>query len=80
MILSGTTGNKVTELEKAEITLKAITLETSGTLKESVSFPIFDYQTLVHEEWTDSKTGELASFHEELDRRKFLFVVFQKQK
>lgn len=80
MILSGTSGNKIAELEKAEITLKAITLESSGNLKESISFPIFDYQTLVNEEWYNLETGELASFHEELDRRKFLFVVFQKQK
>jgi DNA mismatch repair protein MutH len=80
MILGGTASNKIVELEKAEITLRAITLEPSGTLKESISFPIFDYREIIHEEWYNSENGELASFHEELDRRKFLFVVFQKQK
>ncbi len=39
--------NNIEELEKANITLKVITLEHSGTLRESMSFPAFDYKDLV---------------------------------
>ena len=76
----GVTSNRIEELEKANITLRVVTLEPSGTLKESVSFPTFDYETLANEKWEDEENETMANFHLELETRKFLFVVFQKLK
>lgn len=70
----------IQELEKANITLKVITLEHTGSLKESISFPAFDYKDLVGEIWNDEEADEMADFHLQLETKKFLFVVFQKQK
>ncbi|MEO8637670.1 MAG: Sau3AI family type II restriction endonuclease [Candidatus Taylorbacteria bacterium] len=72
--------NNIEELEKANITLKVITLEHSGTLKESMSFPAFDYKDLVTQIWNDDEEESMADFHLQLETKKFLFVVFQKQK
>lgn len=72
--LLGAKGNKIEELEKADITLRVIALQPTGTLKESISFPCFKYTEIVKQEWEDS------AFYEILDSRKFLFVVFKKQK
>lgn len=76
----GVRSNKIEELEKGNITLKAITLEESGTLKESISFPAFDYKDLVTQVWYDEKNEEMSDFYAQLETKKFLFVVFQKQK
>lgn len=71
--------NNIEELEKANITLKVITLEHSGSLKESISFPAFDYKDLVNEEWYDEEEEIMADFHLQLETKKFLFVIFKKQ-
>jgi hypothetical protein len=42
-ILSGNPKNRIEELEKADITLRTITLEHTGTLQEAISFPAFNY-------------------------------------
>lgn len=76
----GVSSNKIEELEKANITLRVITLEHTGTLKESISFPAFDYKDLLTQEWYDGKNETMTDFHAELETRKFLFVVFQKLK
>lgn len=68
----GVKTNKIEELEKANITLKVITLETTGRLVESISFPIFRYMDIVNEEW------ESSGFYEQLTTRRFMFVVFRK--
>ncbi|MEA2006540.1 MAG: Sau3AI family type II restriction endonuclease [Patescibacteria group bacterium] len=72
--------NKIEELEKANITLKAITLEHTGTLKESLSFPAFDYKDLVTQVWYDEEEEEMSEFYVQLETKRFLFAVFQKQK
>ncbi len=72
--------NNIEELEKANITLKVITLEHTGTLRESVSFPAFDYKDLVTQIWDDDDEESMADFHLQLETKKFLFVIFQKQK
>lgn len=72
--------NNIEELEKANITLKVITLEHTGTLKESISFPAFDYKDLVTQVWNDEEEESMADFHLQLETKKFLFVIFQKQK
>ncbi len=72
--------NNIEELEKANITLKVITLEHTGTLRESISFPSFDYKDLVTQIWIDDEEETMADFHLQLETKKFLFVIFQKQK
>ncbi len=70
--LLGSTANKIEEFEKANITLKVVSLESSGRLVESISFPIFKYTEIVNENWEES------AFYEQLTQKKFLFVVFRK--
>lgn len=77
-ILTGTGSNKVEEFEKANVTLRVVTLEHDGTLKESISFPAFDYKDLVTQVWYDDKEEVMADFHAQLETKRFLFVVFQK--
>ncbi len=57
-----------------------MTLEPTGTLRESISFPAFDYKGLIEEEWQDDEDETMADFHLQLETRKFLFVIFQKVK
>ena len=74
----GVNSNKIEELEKANVTLKVVTLEHTGTLKESISFPAFDYKDLITQVWYDEESEKMADFHALLETKKFLFVVFQK--
>jgi DNA mismatch repair endonuclease MutH len=76
----GVDSNHIEELEKANITLKVITLEHTGNLKESISFPAFKYKDLVNELWYDEEEETMTDFHLQLETKKFLFVIFQKQK
>ncbi|MCW9054421.1 MAG: Sau3AI family type II restriction endonuclease [Candidatus Pacebacteria bacterium] len=78
-ILTGTGSNKVEELEKADVTLKVLALEPDGSLKESVSFPAFNFKDLVTQVWYDEEAEQMSDFHAQLEEKKFLFVVFQKQ-
>ena len=62
------------EFQKAGIVPKTIRVQKDGTIKESMSFPTFDFIELSKEEiWEDS---ELYNY---LAPTKFLFVVFQEQ-
>ena len=72
--------NKIEELEKANVTLKTVVLEHTGTLRESISFPAFDYKDLVTQVWYDEENEEMSDFHAQLETKRFLFVVFQKIK
>jgi len=58
------------EFEKANITMKTIRLEKNGKPKESMSFPVFNYMDIIHEEWEESRFSQVLE-------QKFLFVVFQ---
>ena len=73
----GVSSNRIEELEKANITLKVMTLEPTGTLRESMSFPAFDYRDLVTQIWQDDDGESMADFHLMLETRKFLFVIFR---
>lgn len=65
--------DRIIEFEKADIVVKSIVLETSGRLKESISFPAFDYIELMNEtKWEGSKIREMFE-------RRFFFVVYQKR-
>lgn len=79
-ILVGSGSNKIEELEKSNITLRVITLESSGVLKESISFPAFDYKKLINQTWDDEEIEKMSEFHSQLETKKFLFVIFQKIK
>ncbi len=79
-ILTGAGSNKIAELDKANVTMKVITLEHTGTLRESLSFPTFDYKDLVTQVWYDEKEETMSEFHAQLEMDRFLFVVFQKIK
>ncbi len=67
----GIKSKKIEEFEKANLELKTIKLESTGALKESMSFANIDYKTIVDESWEDSYLFEVLS-------RKFLFVIFVK--
>jgi DNA mismatch repair protein MutH len=69
----GINKDKIEEFEKAEIELKTIKLEVSGTLKESMSFAQIKYKEIVNEDWEESY------WYEKLTKR-FFFVIFQKDK
>ena len=71
--------SKAKELEKANITMKVVILESEGSLKESISFSAFKYKKLVTQEWYNEETGKMSDFHMLIDSKKFLFVVFQKK-
>jgi len=65
--------DRMIEFEKADIMVKSIVLETSGKLKENVSFPAFDYAEIVNEiDWDSSKIKGMFD-------RKFFLVVYQKR-
>lgn len=76
----GVSSNRIEELEKANVTLRVITLNHAGSLKESVSFPAFRYKDLVMQVWQDDEDETMADFHLQLETKRFLFVIFQKQK
>ena len=60
------------EFQKAGIIPKTIRVRSNGTIKESMSFPTFDFIKLSQEtEWEESE------FYNYLAPTKFLFVIFQ---
>lgn len=60
------------EFAKADITVKTITVEETGTIKQSMSFPAFRPTELIKESWEDSTFGNL------LRESRFFFVVFRR--
>lgn len=76
----GADSGKIEELEKSNITLRVITLESNGFLRESISFHAFDYKDLMNQTWEIDDDGVMADFHAQLETKKFLFVIFQKHK
>lgn len=73
-LMLGVSAHKVEEFEKANITMKVITLESNGKLKESISFPYFNYKEIINQKWEES------DFYNLLEEKRFLFVVFKKDK
>lgn len=73
-LILGVQTNKIIEFEKAGLQLKTIQLQPSGTLKESMSFPNIQYCSIVNEEEWE------CSFWNNMLTRRFLFVVFKKDK
>ena len=77
-MLTGSGSNSIAEFEKANVTLRVISLEPSGRLKESVSFTAFDYKDLPTQIWYDEEAEVMADFRADIEMNRFLFVVFQK--
>lgn len=67
----GIKNNKAEEFAKAGIVVKAIRIQNTGLIKESMSFPYFKFKELVEETWEDSTFGNY------LRETKFLFVVYK---
>ncbi|WP_445452207.1 MutH/Sau3AI family endonuclease [Flavobacterium sp. 25HG05S-40] len=67
----GISKNKIEEFEKADIQMKTIKLENSGSLKESMSFSQIQYKEIIDEEWEDSYWFNSLT-------KRFFFVVYQK--
>lgn len=68
----GVTSNNAEEFVKAGIVVKTVRFDANDSLRETVSFPAFDFIELVNETWEDSQ------IHNYLLETKFLFVVFKK--
>lgn len=62
------------EFQKAGIVPKTIRVRYSGTIKENMSFPTFDFIKLSQETWEES------TLYNYLGPTKFLFVIFQENK
>ncbi len=63
--------NRSEEFVKSGLMMKTIRIETSGNIKESMSFENIDYREVYDcDEWTDSRLYELFT-------SRFLFVVFR---
>lgn len=69
-ILGVDENSKIEEFEKANIKPKTMRIKRNGRLKESVSFPYFDYRKLEMTDFEDS------DFHDEL-LQKYLFVIYR---
>lgn len=67
----GISKNKIEEFEKADILMKTIRLEHSGSLKESMSFAQIQFKEIVNEEWLDSYWYNTIT-------KRFFFIIFQK--
>lgn len=67
----GAKKKKIAEFEKADVTMKTIRLQKSGTPKQSMSFPAMNYIEIVKENWEDSTLRDMLS------SKKFLFLVYQ---
>lgn len=59
------------EFQKANIVPKTIRVRRDGTIRESMSFPTFDFIELSRETWEES------TLREYLEPTKFLFIIFQ---
>lgn len=62
---------KTEEFKKANIIPKTIRVENNNTIKESMSFPTFEFKELIKETWEESYMYNLLS------ETKFLFIIFK---
>lgn len=67
----GIKGNHAEEFVKANIVVKTIRVGKNGKIKENMSFPTFQFNELIKEEWDDSTFGNY------LRDTRFLFVVYR---
>jgi DNA mismatch repair protein MutH len=72
LILGISANAEAEEFRKAEIEIKTVRLKENELPKENISFPTFQYEELVSEDWEDS------AIKSRLEKR-FLFVFFKFQ-
>ncbi|MFW5431369.1 MAG: Sau3AI family type II restriction endonuclease [Methylophilaceae bacterium] len=70
-ILNVELGKKIEEFEKAGIKIRTVRLNENNLPAEDVSFPCFDYETLVAEDWDNSQIKTIFD-------SKFLFIFLKK--
>lgn len=63
--------SKSAEFKNADILPKTIRVQANGHIRESMSFPYFDFNEILNEGWETSKLWEY------LEPVKFMFVIFQ---
>ena len=61
------------EFKKANIFPKTIRIEENGIIKESLSFPAFEYIDIINQTW------ETCEFRDQLETTKIMFFVFKKE-
>jgi DNA mismatch repair protein MutH len=61
---------EIEEFNKAEIQVKTIRVEQNNRIRESISFPSFNYIQLYNEKWIESEMKALIE-------KKFLFIFFK---
>ena len=61
---------EIEEFEKASIKVKTVKAEANMSIKESISFPAFDYTDIYNESW-------IASDLKDIIESKFLFIFFK---
>ena len=59
------------EFQKANIIPKTIRIEENGRIKESISFPCFEYKEIVKERWDNCELKET------LETTKYMFFIFK---
>ncbi|MGW8170056.1 MAG: Sau3AI family type II restriction endonuclease [Sulfurovaceae bacterium] len=69
-ILGISLDKEIEEFEKAEIMVKTVRLKENNLPKEDISFPTFQYEELVKNDWENSDFKDILE-------HKFLFVFFQ---
>lgn len=67
----GIKGNKAEEFVKANIVVKVIRIGKNNKIKENMSFPAFQFNELIKENWEDSTFGNY------LRDTRFFFVVYK---
>jgi DNA mismatch repair protein MutH len=65
--------NKTDEFVKSQTELKTIRVQANGRIKESMSFPFFEFTDIVKQDWEDSDSRELFA------SQRFLFAIFEEQ-
>jgi len=71
MLGINTTVDKTEEFSKAGIYVKTISLNRKGNMEEDMSFPAFEFKSLVKESWVESSLRDL------LESTKFFFIIFK---
>jgi len=63
---------EIEEFEKADIEVKTIRVQQNNSIKESISFPAFEFEKIYNENWNSSEIKELVE-------KKFLFIFFKNE-
>lgn len=63
---------KTEEFQKGNIVPKTIRIESNGSIRESMSFPAFNFSDFITSEWEDSE------LYDTLTESRFMFIIFSK--